>query len=584
MTLSRPNTHLKFGKTRSHESFLVLIFGLIIMGLFGFFFYTPLFRILHFGFTSNGKVDLSAIGEVFQKATNLRAIRFSLEQAWWSMVICLILGTMISYVIAKYSFPGKKILTSLLTVSFILPSMVILLGFITTFGTGGWVTRLIATIAPNWAANVDIYGTFGGILLAHIFYNLSVVIRMGIPAWQSLDYEQAWVAKSLGVSNWQCFWRIILPQLKITLITAGVLVFMYCFNSFAIVLTLGEARFSTLEVRIFKEIQVNLDFQEASILAFFQLILNIGMIIAYIKFERQMETRIKNSSQSFTTIPVFQKSLTIRQWIGRLLIGGVFLLFCVFLLYPLLHIVILSFTPDRPGNTILSGYRYIFSQNYESLLGTSPFIMLKNTFLFAVLNAGITLLVSTALIFILRNRFTRIRKYRQPISDSIINGLILLPMATSSITLAVGLFLQFRGGWMFENAGWLLIVLAHTLVSVPFATRAMLSAYQSVNVEYLNIASSLGASRLQTFRYIEFPLIKRGFIVALTFAFAISIGEFGATLFLARNQYKTLSLGISTLISTRSYQIPAAMASILVIFTFIAFLIINLDPRKKQTK
>jgi len=133
---------------------------------------------------------------------------------------------------------------------------------------------------------------------------------------------------------------------------------------------------------------------------------------------------------------------------------------------------------------------------------------------------------------------------------------------------------------LFNNYVWVLIVLAHVLISIPFATRSILSAYNRIDTDLLNIASTLGASRLRIFWKVELPMIKSGLIVAGIFSFAISLGEFGATNFLARAEYGTLSLGISKLLSSRTLQLPASMASVLIVVTFICFFLIQKTGEK----
>ena len=126
-----------------------------------------------------------------------------------------------------------------------------------------------------------------------------------------------------------------------------------------------------------------------------------------------------------------------------------------------------------------------------------------------------------------------------------------------------------------------MIVLAHVLIAVPFAIRSMLAAYNRIDLELLNVASTLKASRFYIFRTIELPLIRNGLIIGAIFSFAISLGEFGATTFLARQEYNTLSMGIAKLLSSRTLQLPAAMATVLILVTFGSFLLIHKLGEKK---
>jgi len=210
-----------------------------------------------------------------------------------------------------------------------------------------------------------------------------------------------------------------------------------------------------------------------------------------------------------------------------------------------------------------------------AILGNSPFRMLINTILFSFSATVITLFFSLLIVLILRIKYNKIRNYKQSIVENFISYVIILPMATSSITLALGLFLKYRTTEVYLNYVWVLIILSHVLISIPFATRSILAAYNRIDVEMLNVASTLGASRLFIFKKIEFPLIVKSLIVGGIFSFAISLGEFGATNFLVRGNFGTLSIAIYKLIISQTIQLPATMASILIILTVISFLVIQ---------
>jgi thiamine transport system permease protein len=247
----------------------------------------------------------------------------------------------------------------------------------------------------------------------------------------------------------------------------------------------------------------------------------------------------------------------------------------LFTFAPIIAIIIKSLQPYSEGISSIWGYRQLLSNEYISILNNSPLRLLLNTLLFAIVATLVTLILSLSIVLVLRNRYESLRKYKRSLSEGIISYMIILPMATSSITLAIGLFLQYRSTEIYQSAVWLFIILSHVLISVPFATRSILAAYNRIDIELLNVASTLGASRLRIFRKIELPLMMRGILVGGIFSFAISLGEFGATNFLVRDVYGTLSIGISKLITSQTLQLPATMASILIIITVICFLVIQ---------
>ncbi|MHA1778957.1 MAG: ABC transporter permease [Candidatus Heimdallarchaeaceae archaeon] len=564
-------------KITSHLTFVVttLIPSFIILTFFILFFYLPLFKILKFSFIEERHITFQYLYSALTNNTNLRFLSFSFILALSSTVLCLLLGLPVGYFFARYSFKGKNFLMNILTIPFVLPPIVVLLGFVITFGEQGWLNSLWMTITHSQNPLIILFGSFQGILLAHVFYNVSVIIRMTIPAWKSVDQDMLEVAETLGTSRWMRFKKIIFPQIFNYIISASILVFIYCFNSFAIVLYLGEARYQTLEVRIYKLLAKQLEFEEGAALAVVQLIVNTVVIILYLIFERKTRKMAIGKEKSFQEEKLVLSFKEWKKFLAIVLYGIYILALSIFIIAPLIAVIIRSFTPSTAVHAWYWGYQELLSSEYHPLLHTSPLRILSNTILFASLNTIITLILSIALVFILRKKFENLRRYRKSKVEDLISYLIILPMATSSVTLAIGLYLQFRTTNLYNNVVWIFIVFAHVLISVPFATRSILSSYNRIDVELLNVATTLGASRLTIFRKIELPLIKNGLIVGAIFSFAISLGEFGATYFLVRTEYSTLSVGIYNLLLSHTLQLPATMAAILIIVTFVCFMLIQ---------
>ena len=572
----RPQTSLKKFNSELVTNRLIIILAILAIGSFLLsLFYIPIVRIFQYAFFSDVQFTFETFISTIADSINVTFLAFTFLQAFLSTLICIIIGIPAGYFFAKYDFRGKKLIVNLLTVPFVLPPIVVLLGFIVTYGQAGWVNILWKGLTGSENSLISIFGTFQGILLAHVFYNLSVIIRMTIPAWQSIDFEQVEVSRTLGVNRWKILWKIIFPQIRNYIISAALLVFIYTFNSFAIVLFLGEVRFQTLEVRIFKLMKASLNFPEGASLAILQLILNTIVIVFYLIFDRKTrqmaigrEKGLPEKKLFFSKTDWKQNGITLGSTVFILLIG-------LFTFAPILAVIIISFKPYYSGISPFYGYQQLLSTEYMPLLNNSPLRMLLNTLLFALITTIITIVLSLLIVFVLRNRYQSLKKYKSSKLEGLVSYMIILPMATSSITLAMGLFLSFNSSSLYQNSVWFFIILTHVLISLPFTTRSILAAYNRIDVELLNVASTLGASRFRVFRKIEFPMILRGLIVGAIFSFAISLGEFGATNFLVRGEYGTLSIGISKLLLTQTLQLPATMASILIIITVLCFIIIQ---------
>ncbi|MHA1217877.1 MAG: ABC transporter permease [Candidatus Heimdallarchaeaceae archaeon] len=553
------------------------IISLSIIALISFllaFFYIPIVRIFQTALSSDSGSGFKVFWETLSDPFNLKFLGFTLLQAFLSTVLCLLIGLPIGYFFAKYEFKGKKLIINLLTIPFVLPPVIVLIGFTITYGQGGWVNLLWQNITNSSNVLITIDGTVQGIILAHVFYNLSVIIRLTIPAWQNIDNEQIEVSSTLGVGKGKTFQKIVFPQIKNAIISSSLLVFIYTFNSFAIVMKLGNFNFYTLEVLIYESFDL-LKFSEGASLAVIQLVINSLVIILYLVVERKSRKMAEGKEKGLKTERL---SFRGKDWksIASLSLS-IFFVFIVILFSfaPIIAIIVKSFIPKSPGDSPFWGYSQIFTQQKITPLNTNTIRLFGNTLLFATVAAVISLILSVLIVFVLRNRYQSIKKYQRSASDSLVSYLIILPMATSSITLGLGLYLSYSGLSSYYNSVWIFIIMSHVLISIPFVTRSILVAYNRIDVELLNVASSLGASRVMVFRKIEFPLIKRGIIVGGIFSFAISLGEFGATFLLARANYETLSIGIYNLLGSQTLQISTAMASVLILITALCFYLIN---------
>ena len=408
----------------------------------------------------------------------------------------------------------------------------------------------------------------------HVFYNLSVIIRLTIPAWQNIDNEQIEVSSTLGVGKGKTFQKIVFPQIKNAIISSSLLVFIYTFNSFAIVMKLGNFNFYTLEVLIYESFDL-LKFSEGASLAVIQLVINSLVIILYLVVERKSRKMAEGKEKSLKTEKLSFKGKDWKSTVSLSLSIVFVFIVILFSFAPIIAIIVKSFIPKSPGDSPFWGYSQIFTQQKITPLNTNTIRLFGNTLLFATVAAVISLILSVLIVFVLRNRYQSIKKYQRSASESLVSYLIILPMATSSITLGLGLYLSYSGLSSYYNSVWIFIIMSHVLISIPFVTRSILVAYNRIDVELLNVASSLGASRVMVFRKIEFPLIKRGIIVGGIFSFAISLGEFGATFLLARANYETLSIGIYNLLGSQTLQISTAMASVLILITALCFYLIN---------
>ena len=248
------------------------------MGFLILFFYVPLGSILSESFS------LGALKNVLSSSYYLRVIGFTLYQALLSTAFALVLGLPGAYIMARYSFPGKKIIRSVTTVPFVLPSILVVLGFVLFFGNNGYLNRGLMALMNREEPVLRVLYSLSAIILAHGFYNFPVSMRLIGSVWEKISSSEAEAARTLGAGRVRVFITITLPQLLPGIAAAAALIFLFCFLSFAVILVLGGGpKFTTLEVEVYRLAKLSIDFKAAGTLAMIGSVLSLAVMYLYVR-------------------------------------------------------------------------------------------------------------------------------------------------------------------------------------------------------------------------------------------------------------------------------------------------------------
>ncbi|NJE08148.1 iron ABC transporter permease [Thermococcus sp. M39] len=529
---------------------LILIIPITFLILF---FYLPLISIIHEGLWDNG-FTLKYLKAVLSNSYHRRIILFTIEQALASTLLTLALGLPGAYIFAKYDFPGKSFVKAILTVPFVMPSIMVALGFILLFGKQGFFTQLIGR-------DLEILYSWKAILIAHAFYNFPVVVRMVSSLWQRINPHYEEVAMSLGAKRFTLFRKVTLPMLLPGIFASSMLTFIFCFLSFSIPLILGGYKYATIEVDIFTSIMTLLDFKVGSALAIIQITLSFAFMYIYIK---SLDMYAKAEEQRIFRKP---QKLTLRELasLKGLLIGIYSLVVFIFIISPLLAVLYDSLIFQ--GKFSLEWYRRVFSAKYNPIFGANTLIAIKNSLLFGfsavLLSTTIALIIAYAL-----HRW-------QFKGKNVFEALVMLPLGSSAITLGLGYIRTFHKPPLELLGTWYIIVFAHTIIAYPFVLRAISAVLKKIKPNLKEAALSLGAKEWQAFLKVELPLALGGIIVGAIFAFAISIAELGATYMLYQPEYTTITIAVYRFLSARQWGSASALSVILMIVSAVSFMIIE---------
>jgi thiamine transport system permease protein len=555
----------KEGKDILDTSRFYRALGTPAMLLLTFLFLIPLSIILGKAFVDvDGGLSLDRLQAMLSDPYTWRILRFTLVQALVSTLVSVAIGLPGAYLLATYRFRGKGIIKAICTIPFVLPSILVVLGFVIFYGNNGMINQAIMTILGTDTPPLKILYTFAAVILAHAFYNFPIALGLISSFWEQLPSRYNHAAMTLGARRWTIFRTVTLPRLVPAILSASTLIFLFCFSSFAILLVLGGGpRFTTLEVEIYRRARMTLDIEGAAALSILSIVITLVLVAIHIwtqklmthqeEIERIDERRLERRPSSFT---------------GRVAVMGYMVFSVVFVLGPLLGIVYRSFQApvSRSGDLAFSlrWYRQLFGleEVAGSALGAAVTALLSSLTI-ALVTSIVSLTIGTMLAARLR-RTNRKRALSMELYA-------MLPMAVSSVVVGLGYYLVSSAIVGGRAVGITLVVLAHVVITSPFVLRSILPEYRKIPFSYTQASLTLGANVSQTFRRVELPLLRPAMATGAAFAFAISMGEINATLVLADSSISTVPIVMYRLIGSYNFAGACALGTILMVCCAIVF-------------
>jgi len=532
------------------------MFSLPLTFLVLFYFY-PLVKIVLASFLADGRWDISRLGSLISSPAYARIIWFTIWQAGLSTIITLILALPGAFIFARYQFYGKNLLQALMTVPFVMPTVVTAAAFRALLGPNGLVNDWLMTGFNLAHPPIRIDQTITFFLLAHVFYNYSLVLRIVGNFWAGLDPNVREAARMLGASPWQTFRKITLPLLMPAITSATLLIFIFCFTSFGVILILGGPGYATIEVEIYRQAVQLFNLPMAATLSLIQIAINFLLMWLHAR----LGTRAHLSFYGDTVLGVTIKA---KKWTQKAVIGGNLLFMLLLLATPLLALLLRSITGE--DGLTLSYYAALFTAHARSVFFVEPIAAVKNSLFF-----GLATMVLAALLGLLASTFLASSKTK---GVSFWDALIMLPLATSAVTLGFGYIITLNKPPLNLRDSVFLVIIAHTLVAFPFVVRCILPSLRQIPRTLKEAATLLGASPLQVWRHIDIPIISRAVMIGGLFAFSISMGEFGASAFVTRPHTPTMPVAIFRFLGQPgdlNYGQAMAMSTILMMVTFSGF-------------
>ena len=499
--------------------------AILPLGFLAVFFALPVAGMLARGFAPGGVLDLGGFAEVLGRARTQRIIGFTLAISAAATVISVVVGVPVAHALYRLALPGRRTLRAIVAMPFVLPTVVVGVMFRSLLAEGGALGGL------------GLDGEWGGILAAFVFFNLAVVVRTVGAAWEGLDRRPEEAAGTLGAGPATVFRTVTLPALAPSIISAASIVFLFCATAFGVVLTMGGLAYGTVETEIYLVTTALFDLRGAAVLSVVQLVAVVAMLL----LADRARSRDAGTQRA-------AKSAIAPGRVTAYAMGSVIatVLAVAFVAVPVLALVVRSLR--RQGEWTLDYYlalgrvggadgRSALPVTVWEALGTSWRIAIDATILAVVLGLLVAVLVS--------------RPARSPGGlrwRRLLDGVVMLPLGVSAVTVGFGFLITLDRPPLDLRTSPVLIPIAQAIVALPLVVRTLAPVLRAIDDRQRQVAATLGARPWQVLATVDLPIIWRPLLAAIGLALAVSLGEFGATSFLARPDSPTLPVVIYRLI------------------------------------
>ncbi len=508
--------------------------GVVVAG------FISLFILLAFGALLVSAPQVN-IGQVWHDPYYRHVTLFSFWQAILSTVISLGLALPVAHALSRRRFRGRGLLLKLFSATLVLPVLVGVFGILAVYGNSGLLAQMLSAFAIQ--PSFSIYG-LSGILLAHVFFNLPYASRLLLQALDGIAAEQHKLCTHLGMSPWQKFVWIEWPVLRQQLPHVAGLVFMLCFTSFTIVMSLGGGpRATTIELAIYQAIKFDFDLGTGALLALWQVVLCALLALSLQWLTKPLAVSFSDSAAASPMFNDTRSSL----WWDRFWIGIALLL----VVPPLLL-------------TLYAGLNGKFwSVMQDTLFWHSAWASLR----VAVCSALIAVFAGIAIVT--TSRVWRLRGWKLRASQLEIVGTIIL--VTPGLVISTGLFLLLRRVTDVFSMALLVVIVVNSLMALPYVIKILVQPMLHLEQKYHYLCSSLGIKGWQRFKVVEWRALHASIAQAFAISFMLSVGDLSAIALFGSQDFQTLPLYLYQLLGSYQMDSAAVVALLLLLLSLTCF-------------
>ncbi len=529
----------------------------VLIAFLTLFILYPLAILLVDSFVGDGGFGFSVFERIFQIPTFKTAIFNTLKIGFVVGIGATLIGLLFAYIevyVRLNRFTGGlfKVISMLPVVS---PPFVLSLSIIMLFGKAGLVTRYLLGIFDN-----SVYG-YWGIVTVQILTFFPVCYMMLKGLLKNIDPSLEEAARDMGASRFKVFTSVTFPLLLPGLGNAFLVTFIESIADFANPMIIGGS-YDTLATTIYLQITGAYDKAGAAAMAVVLLCITLLMFAVQKYYLEAKSTATLTGKASRARVLIEDKSVRIPLTILCTLCASF-----VILMYICVPIGALFPT---------WGYKFFpFTTKWFKLIFTryKGFKAFKDSFVLSMISAPITALLSMIISYLVVKRKFKMRGFIEAVS--------MLAMAVPGTVLGVGYIRGFSGGLFHTGilkgiyGTGLILVIVFVVRSLPTGTRSGISALRQIDKSIEESAYDMGANSFKVFMTVTLPLIKDSFLSGLVTAFVRSITAISAIILLVTPQFLLITVQINEFAEKGSFGLACAFASLLILVTYTAVLLMN---------
>ena len=518
----------------------------------------PLAILLVDSFVGDGRFGLSIFKRIFAMPSFTRAITNTLKVGFVVGIFSTLIGLLFAYVevyvrLNKFAGGLFKVVSMLPVVS---PPFVLSLSMIMLFGKAGIITRFLLHIYDN-----SVYGYWGIVIVQTLtFFPVCYMMLKGLL--KNIDPSLEEAARDMGASRWKVFADVTLPLMLPGLGNAFLVTFIESIADFANPMIIGGS-YDTLATTIYLQITGAYDKSGAAAMAVVLLLITLAMFAVQKYYLEAKTAATLTGKASRARMLIEDKSvkvpLTILCSLGALFVIMMYICVPIGACFP------------------TWGYKFFpltgkwFSQVFTKYHGLKAF---KDSFLLSLIASPITALLSMIISYLVVKRKFRAKGFIEAVS--------MLAMAVPGTVLGVGYIRGFSGGLFHTGflqgiyGTGLILIIVFIVRSLPTGTRSGISALRQIDKSIEESAYDMGADSFKVFMTVTLPLIKDSFLSGLVTAFVRSITAISAIILLVTPSYLLITVQINEFAEKGSFSLACAFATILIIITYSAVLLMNL--------